>query len=766
MEHAPRRRDAALDGLSVLDASESVAGQFCARLLGDYGADVALAEPRGGSVMRRMGARGIDGETFLFRHLNAGKRRGIDLDDPAALAAAAATADVIVVGTAAHRDLCRAANPSAIVAVVTDFGLDGPLAGWRGSELIHQALSGVMPSNGTAGQPPLYGCGHRASYAAGLAAYCGVLAADLARGRSGAGQQVEVAVAEVAAFMGIGPVGHGYSGRSPTRRSGAGSIIRCGDDWVLLWCYPFQWADFCAALEITELRDDPRFAEHNTRAQNWPALLDILAARHRDTPADVIVARLRARRLITAKAQRLSTLRDDPHLRARGMFGADGEPAALAPPFRLSPLAAAGTPVASRAAESAAPPLAGMRVLDLTTAWAGPMAGRILAFFGADVIHLEHASKPDLWRHHRQVYQPALYAGSDADGPRHNRNALFNSQNVGKRSLSLDLKHPDGRATARRLAATCDVVLTNFTPGTLDRLGLGHAALGAELPRLVVCEMPAYGMNGPDSGALAVGATMEMASGMTSLIGYRGGPPTTTGPNYPDPIGGFNAAAAILTMLCRRARTGFGGHVELPQVEAAMQFIGAEILEAIETGRDPARDGNHVATHAPHNVYPARGSDRWLALSAPDDAAFAALSAIVDPALAADPRFATAEARLRHEDELDARLAAWSATLDNDEAAARLQAAGVAAAPVLDAGEVAGHPFFAARSSFVTLPHPVVGPQRYQTVPIRLDRTPGHDHSAGPCLGQHTDEILADIGLPAAEREALAEAGVTAAEPT
>jgi crotonobetainyl-CoA:carnitine CoA-transferase CaiB-like acyl-CoA transferase len=176
-------------------------------------------------------------------------------------------------------------------------------------------------------------------------------------------------------------------------------------------------------------------------------------------------------------------------------------------------------------------PLADIRVLELTTAWAGPMAGRILAFLGADVIHIEHATRVDLWRHHNQLHRPWLYADGDRGARPYNRNALFNSQNVNKRSLCLDLRAPRGQALALDLVRGSDVVLSNFTPGVLDRLGLDFAALSRINPRIIVAEMPAYGSTGPRRDAPAVGATMEMACGMASLTGYAVGgrpPPART----------------------------------------------------------------------------------------------------------------------------------------------------------------------------------------------------------------------------------------------
>jgi len=196
-----------------------------------------------------------------------------------------------------------------------------------------------------------------------------------------------------------------------------------------------------------------------------------------------------------------------------------------------------------------------------------------------------------------------------------------------------------------------------------------------------------------------------------------------------------------------------------------MQFIGPELLEAIATGADPLRDGNHVREYSPHNVYPAAGEDAWVAIAAPDEAAWRRLCAIVGPPLAADPRFATAEQRLHHQDHLDAVISAWTKDREKHEIARQLQEAGVPAAPVLDASELRVNPFFTHRQSFVRLPHPEAGVHLYQTVPIRLTRTPGQDRTAAPLLGEHTDAVLAELGVSAADRERLRRDGITADRP-
>jgi crotonobetainyl-CoA:carnitine CoA-transferase CaiB-like acyl-CoA transferase len=311
-------------------------------------------------------------------------------------------------------------------------------------------------------------------------------------------------------------------------------------------------------------------------------------------------------------------------------------------------------------------------------------------------------------------------------------------------------------------------VLTNFTPGTLDKLGLGFASLRAANPRIILAEMPAYGGSGPRRGAPAVGATMEMASGMAGLIGYAGGRPTTTGPNYMDPIGGYNAAAAILTALVARQRSGRGSHVEVPQVEAAMHFIGEELLAAGASGENPPLQANRVQYAAPHGAYPAAGTDQWLAVAVLADAVWPAFCAIIGaPDWAEDAGLRTLAGRKAREDEIDERLAAWTLRHDKHEAAALLQAAGIAAAPVLDASEVLASPFLQARGFFTPLSHPEAGERLHQGLPMHLSRTPGGNHRAAPTLGQDTEAILAELlGRDEAEIARLAALGVTANIPT
>ncbi|MET0746257.1 MAG: CoA transferase [Microvirga sp.] len=416
---------------------------------------------------------------------------------------------------------------------------------------------------------------------------------------------------------------------------------------------------------------------------------------------------------------------------------------------------------------AASGPLTGIRVVELTTAWAGPMAGRVLAFLGAEVIQLESPTRVNSWRMNKEAVNPINFPGREPGARPYDRAYLFNSQNINKRSLILNLKGPGGLDALRDLLAKTDVLICNFRPGMLRQMGLDYDRLRALKPDIIVAEMPAFGIEGPNAGYAALGPTMEMAAGMSSLIGYRDGGPVTTGPSYMDPIGGFNCAAAILTALVHRQDTGEGQHIEMPQVEAGMQFIGEEILGAIDSGADPEPDGNHVRHAAPHDAYAAQGEDSWVAIAVTTDEAFGALCTIIgQPALARDARFATFAERHRNQDLLRDPITRWTRTLSKHAAAARLQEAGVAAAPVQNPKDVADSAHFAQTGYFTRLSHPDAGVHPYPGLPFRLSGTPGRQTSAAPAFGQDTHAILSGvIGLSPDAIAALERDGTVASAP-
>lgn len=406
-------------------------------------------------------------------------------------------------------------------------------------------------------------------------------------------------------------------------------------------------------------------------------------------------------------------------------------------------------------------PLEGLRIVELTTAWAGPMAGRVLCWYGAESYHIESPTRTNTWRSNRDKPVPVNYPDLQPGERPWDRSFTFNSQNVNKRSLVVDLKKPEGISVVRQLIAKSDVLICNFRPGMLEKLGLGYADLSPTLPGLIVIEMPAYGLDGPESSFAALGPTMEMAAGMSAMIGYPGGRPTVTGPSYMDPIGGFHATAAILTALHHRDRTGQGQHIELPQVEAAMGFIGKELIE----GQDIAADGNHRPDMSPHNAYPTAGEDSWIALAARDDAEWQILAGLIGGA-AQDARFATLAGRKAHEADLDALIADWTRDQDRQDLAARLQAAGVPASAVETAPDLARSDYLRDRGFFTELEHPSAGLHDHPGLPFHSEIAQGTARTAAPCFGEGNLHVLRKVlGLPEDEVETLLASGAFADVP-
>ena len=794
----------ALQGVRVLDASNSVAGQFCARLFADNGASTLLVEPPEGSVIRRTGPFASDGQgvrrSTLFAHLNAGKssvridRR--DAADRRRFSELANQADVLIVDEADEVALqIEPHSRPRTICRIMPFGSTGPLAAWRGSELVYQALSGTMYENGRVEGPPLYGVGHRASYAAGVIGYIQSLATLLTQSRID--RSIDVAIAEVAASMSFNRITQfSYNGEIEGRdiRTIPRAIVRCADGWVSIFIYDNRWRHACRGLGLGELVDDPRFADEASRLSNWPAFIAELDRRLAGRSVDDVVACGQRERAVVARAMAPSELRDEPQLVARGYWDrnlATGDLPRLGPMFRMSDTPQqdhGGAPAivgggqadaaswGARKATHLPPmppgivtdrlPLDGIQVLDLTTAWSGPMATRILAALGASVVKIEGPERRDDWRGPIGGGHPARYPDGVAGDRPYDRCYQFNTQNHDKRSLVVDLKTDAGLEIVRQLADRSDVLIANFSAGTLDRMGLGWADVHARNERLIVVEMPAYGVNGPISDHVALGPSMELMSGMGCLIGHGDGRPVTTGLAYLDPIGGFNSAAAVLTALAARACTGRGQHVELAQREAAMHWIGEEIVLAIATGADRTPRGNRIDDVVPHDAFACAGDDAWVAIAAADDSAFAALAGVMGrPELATDPRFATLAGRIANEDPLTALIAEWTATRDKHEVAEMLQAAGVHAAPVENACDVNASKFLRDRGLVQRVAHPATGVHDYQGLPLHVSGWDLRIRCTAPRFGEHNDEVLAELGYAKSAVARLDAEGIVATRP-
>lgn len=335
----------ALSHLSVFDASESIGGQYCGRLFSDYGANTILAEPSDGSLMRKMEPFSkSDGQSLLFLHLNFGKRSIVwDSDFEKGLPPEAANADVALLPAGADHAGLRQANPRLITCTISDFGEDGPRRHWKGGEMVHQALSGVMYRNGDPVREPLFGCGWRSYYVAGIAAYTAILAAVFARVKTGKGQHCAIDVAECAASMTYALATQFNYNHVPELRSMPvnlpSGVLRCRDGWVSVFVYAYRWEDTCTALKVPELIDDPRFKTAEGRMDNWKEIIHAFQESTKELACETVVERLQALGCVAGKASRPSELATNEHLAARDYWEQvqtqTGPHLMLGPPFRM-----------------------------------------------------------------------------------------------------------------------------------------------------------------------------------------------------------------------------------------------------------------------------------------------------------------------------------------------------------------------------------------------------------------------------------------------
>jgi crotonobetainyl-CoA:carnitine CoA-transferase CaiB-like acyl-CoA transferase len=410
--------------------------------------------------------------------------------------------------------------------------------------------------------------------------------------------------------------------------------------------------------------------------------------------------------------------------------------------------------------------LAGIRAVVLTQAWAGAFATELLAMAGAEVIQVEARQRPDGWRMGYDAPVPA--ALRDVPTAQHgwNNSGHYNSVNLNKLGITLDLKTKEGLDLFRRLVPHADIVADNFSPGVLDRLGIGYEDLCRIRPDIILCSMSGYGASGPYERFIGNGGTLEPSSGMSSLLGYAGGQPLNSGAMYPDPVAGYYGFAAIMTALLHRLRTGEGQFLDVSMMEANHTLVGDATLEYALTDHVRERQGNRHTTFAPHSVYPALGEDRWIAIAAENEQQWASLCAIAGQGWELDARFASNATRREHEAELDVAIAQWTREEERDALADRLLHGGVIAAPVHDAIEVSVDPAFTQRGLISEVDHPEAGRWKQMSIPYQFSRTPERVTGASPRLGEHSREVLQRLlGISDDEYEDLEARGITGMGP-
>jgi len=392
-------------------------------------------------------------------------------------------------------------------------------------------------------------------------------------------------------------------------------------------------------------------------------------------------------------------------------------------------------------------PLTGTTILDLTRVLSGPYCTMMLADMGARVIKVEQPGRGDDTRHWGPPFQ-------------HGESAYFLSVNRNKESLTLDLKHPDARALLDRLIQRTDVLVENFRPGTMDRLGLGYDALAARHPRLIYCSISGFGQTGPARGRPGYDAVMQAESGLMSITGAADGPPYRLGVAISDIVAGMFAAQGVTLALLARSTSGRGQLVDIGMLDTAAALLTYQAGIYFATGASPGRMGNRHPTIMPYETF--ESSDGEFVIAVGNDGLWRTLCQSIGlPELAVDPRFATNSQRVSQADVLRPVLSERFATESSSHWIAVLTRAGIPCGSVRTVDEALREPQLRARDMICELDHPVAGRIAVLGVPIKMSATPGRVRTAPPVLGQHTESILReDAGLTPDDVERLWAAGV------
>lgn len=796
-----------LTSYTVVDLSSGIAGAYATKMLADGGADVIKVEAPEGDPLRQWSASGAtiepgqDGALFSFL---ACSKRSVVVDvevsaDVELLEGLLAGADAVVWSPgsplARHAStapqLLHAKYPHLVVTAITPFGLEGPWRDRPATEFTLQAWSGgaIGIGRGTQGRAPIHVGGQVGEWVCGAYAAAMTLAFRCRALRDGHGELIDLSMLE-AQILGLTyyPVTYfemlGRPWRTERRPTVPG-VAQAADGLVALGCGTAQqWHDLCAmsghddwidegtALTITE--------QANLHAEELYEWL-------RDQQVDDVRELASAFRIPNSPVGNGENVTTMDHFVERGAFVRNPRDGFTQPnhPYRLGGVALRTFEAAPRLGEhteslratASSPrprptgppdrdrlPFSGLRVLDMTTFWAGPSCTHTLGMLGAELIHLESTPRPDGTR---------LIAGIPATVEQWwERSPIFSALNTNKKSVTLDFQTERGRELLRRLIATCDVVVENFTPRVIEQLGLDFDTLRSLREDIVVVRMPGFGLDGPWRDNPAFAYIIEDASGLSWLTGYPDQAPYEPY-SVGDPNAGVHAFTALLLALEHRRQTGRGVLVEAAMVDSALNIAAEQVIEHSAYGKLLQRNGNRGPAAAPQNIYRCEGVDEfgradcWVAIAVEHDRQWAALcEALGRPGWAQDPRLATEEGRRAAHDLVDERLGEWCAARTGDEIVESLWAAGVPVAKVMQPhrqGELAQ---LHARGFFELVGHPVNTAVRHSTLPIRLASGPDSFHRcAAPLLGEHNREVLTALGVSDAELAALEHDGVIGTAP-
>jgi crotonobetainyl-CoA:carnitine CoA-transferase CaiB-like acyl-CoA transferase len=795
-----------LHGYRVLDLTDD-RGLLAGQILADLGADVVHVEPPVGSRARRQGpfaGDDEDPESSLFWWAYARNQRSIALDledggDRSLLSRLLAGADFLIEseppGAMDARGLgyatLRRDHPGLIYVSISPYGQTGPKASLPATDLTLAAASGLLFMTGDADRPPVRVSAVEQSWLfAGVEAALGALLASQYRLRTGRGQRVDASVQQALNAATQSDALSALVGDRFTTRS-AGGLVYGGVRIRLL--YPakdgfvsiaflfgatigpgtarlmrvIHERGFCDAATCN--KDWIGYAELLTRGaeplEEFERVKQVVEQFTRSMTKDELLQLAVERNLLIAPVSTVEDLMGSAQLAAREYFREHdrrdrGTPLRYPGPFARfsrSPLAyvrpaprldehgaeireqasaaPAEGPRPAAPASGRARPLEGVKIVDLMWAVAGPTATRVLADYGATIVRVESPTRIDASR----TLRPFRGGQASPEG-----SALFHTLNVGKHMLTLDLATDAGRAVLWDLVRWADVLAESFSPQVMARLGFAFEDLARVNPGLVVLSTSLMGKTGPLNTFAGYGNMASAWCGFYEVAGWPDRNPAGPWGAYTDFIGARYNAIAVLAALEQSRRTGEGQHIDLAQAEASIHFLAPALLDYQLHGRIARRAGNRDPRMAPHGVYPVRGEDRWIAIAVEDDAQWRALCEVLG-GVSLGEALDTAAARRARAELLDERLARETAGWSGPDLEARLLAAGVPAALVLNGEDVARDPQLAARGHFIEIPHPEGGTTAIEGPRALLSESPAHPGREVPTLGRDNHQVLREI---------------------
>jgi crotonobetainyl-CoA:carnitine CoA-transferase CaiB-like acyl-CoA transferase len=776
------------DGLRVVELSSGIAPGYCGKMFVDAGAAVVKIEPAAGDPMRSWRAREDTRAGALFDFLAAGKKSVVPDEGATEVSRLLAAADVVITGrdgTWDPADIVAIAPTSAVVVAISPFGDTGPYVdmGLPTNEFLLQAMCGSIGGRGWPESEPLQAGGRLGEWFAGSFAAVAAAASVRRARRTGAGETIDLSIYEamVIAMGSLGAVSASVLGADAfgTRSLELPSIVPTADGLVgFCTITAQQFQDFLVLIERPDLLDDEELALMPGRIARREEFLTMVHEWAADKTTAQIVESAAAFRIPVSPIATPTTITSIDHYAQRGVFveSAHGD---IAPrvPYRSSAIpvrAPAAAPEIGAdngkvhwAAVAAEPPqssphtlpLAGVRIVDLTAFWAGPMATQVLAALGADVIKVEGVRRPDGMR----------FAGGRPPsvdrwwewGP------VFQCSNTNKRGITLELSTPRGREVALDLIARSDIVVENFSPRVLANFDLEWDVVHDAAPEVTMLRMPAFGLDGPWRDRVGFAQTMEQASGMAWMTGSSDGPPIIPR-GLCDPLAGLHASFAAVAALEIRDRTGTGIHVESTMVEAALNVAAEPVLEYSRNGVELHREGNRGPGASPQGVYRCSGDDEWVALAIFDNVQWLALAEVIGHSeLAVDETLRDEWARRRRADEIDKLIEEWTAQRTPADVVAILRAHRIPVAYVVGTAALLENDQLTARGFWETVDHPVVGTFKTTGMPFTVagDQRKWVTTPA-PLYGQHTDEVLSEVlGYTGADIASLEEVGAIGRRP-